>query len=67
MPTGNYSLMLMDIKYMVGGDGVGDDGGEDPLKIPLSGMESRINLAPKTKIGMVAALHFAKRSVLLVG
>ena len=58
---------VMDIKHMVGGDDVGDDGGEDPLEIPLSSMESRINPAPKTKIVMVAALRFAKRSVLLAG
>ena len=65
MPTGNYSHMVMGNKHMVGGDGVGDDGSEDPLDIPLFGVESRINLAPKTKIVVVAALRFAKRSVLL--
>ena len=63
MPTEDYSHMVTGNKNMVGGDGVGDDGGEDPL----SGMESRINLAPKTKIGVVAVLRFAKRSVLLAG
>ena len=65
MPTEDYSHMVMGNKNMIGGYGVRDDYGEDPLEIPLSGVESRINLAPKMKIGMVAALRFAKRSVLL--
>ena len=41
---------------MVDGDGVGDDGGKEGVEIPLSGMESRTNLIPETKIVMVAAL-----------
>ena len=51
--------------------GVGDDvdGGDDEeaLKIPLSGVESRINLTPKMKIMVSAVLCFAKRRVLLAG
>ena len=50
---------------MVDGDGVDDDGGEDGDEIPLSGVESRINLTPKTKIVVVAAFRIAKKSVLL--
>ena len=67
MPTENYSHMVMENKHMVDGDDVGDDGGEDGVEIPLSGVESRINLIPETKIVVVAALWFAKDSVLLAG
>ena len=63
MPTEDYSHMVMGNKQMVGGDGIGDDGGEDPLEIPLSSVESRINLTPKMKIVVVAVLRFAKSSV----
>ena len=49
--------------------GVGDDvdGGDDEeaLEIPLSGVESRINLTPEMKIMVVAVLDIAKESVLL--
>ena len=62
MPTENYSHMVMETKHMVDGD---DVGGEDDVGIPLPGMESRTNLIPETKIVMVAALWFAKDSVLL--
>ncbi len=65
MPTENYSHMVMENKHMVDGDDVDDDGGEDGVKIPLSGVESRTNLIPETKIVVVAALWFAKDSVLL--
>ena len=65
MPIEDYSHMVMGNKNMVGGDGVDDDDGEDPLEILLSSVESRINLAPKTKIVVVAALRFANRSPLL--
>ena len=50
---------------MVDGDGVDDDGDEDGDEIPLSGVESRINLTPKTKIMVAAALRIAKESLLL--
>ena len=45
MPTEDYSHMVMGNKNMFGGDGVDDDGGEDPLEIPLSGVESKIGRA----------------------
>ena len=45
---------------MVDGDEGGEDGGEDGLRIPLPGEESWINLSPKTKIVVAAALCFAK-------
>jgi hypothetical protein len=64
MPIENYSHIVMENKHMVGGDGVGDDGGEQTLKIPLSGVESRINLTPTMKIVVAAALCFAKSSLL---
>jgi hypothetical protein len=56
MPTDNYSHMVMENKHMVGADGVDDNGGEEALKIPLSGVESRINQPPKMKIMVAAAL-----------
>jgi hypothetical protein len=57
----------MDNEHMVNGDGVDDDGGEDGVEIPLSGVEGRTNLTPETKIVVVAALYFTKSSVLLGG
>ena len=65
MPTENYSHMMMENRNMVDGDGVGDDGGEETLEIPFSGVESRINLTQKTKIMVVAALRFVKSFLLL--
>ena len=50
---------------MVDGDGGGEDGGEDGLRIPPPGEKSWINLSPKTKIVVVAALYFANRPPLL--
>ena len=50
---------------MVDGDGVDDDGGEDGQEIPLSGVESRINLTPETKIVVAAELRIANKSPLL--
>ena len=32
MPTENYSHMVMEMEHMVGGDGLGDDGGEGAAK-----------------------------------
>jgi hypothetical protein len=55
--------MAMEDEHMVNGDGFGDDGGEDRVKIPHSGMENRNNLIPKMKIVVVAALWFSKDSV----
>jgi hypothetical protein len=52
--------MVMDNKHMVDGDGVGDDDGEEALKIPLFGVESRILEPPKMKIAMAAALWVSK-------
>jgi hypothetical protein len=49
----NYSHMMMKNKHMV--DGVGDDGGEEALDIPLSGVENRINRPTKMKIVAAAA------------
>ena len=50
---------------MVDGDEGGEDGGEDSLRIPPPGEESWINLSPKTKIVVVAALCFPKTPLLL--
>ena len=65
MPTENYSHMMMGDEGMVVVDDVDDDGGGEDLEIPLPGVESRTNLTPETKIVVVAALCFAKSSVLL--
>ena len=59
--------MAMESEPMVVGDDVGGGDDEEALKIPLSGVESRINLTPKTKIVVSAVLYFAKRFVLLAG
>ena len=64
-PTENYSLMVMESEHLVDGDGVDDDGGEDGVEIPLSGVESTTNLTPEMKIVVVAALCFANGSPLL--
>jgi hypothetical protein len=48
---------------MVDVDGVGDDGGEEALKIPLSGVESMILQPPKMKIAMAVALWVSEISV----
>jgi hypothetical protein len=63
MPTENYSHMVMEMEHMVDGDGLGDDGGEVGIEIPLSGVEGRTNLIPEMKIVVAAALWFAKSSV----
>jgi hypothetical protein len=47
------------------GYGVGDDGGEESLEIPLSGVENMINQPPKMKIVVTVVLWFTKNSVLL--
>jgi hypothetical protein len=66
MPTEDYSLMVMENRHMVDGDGVGDDDGEEALEIPLSGEDSRILEPTKTKIAMVTALWVSKKFVLLL-
>ena len=65
MPTVDYSHMVMVRELMVDGDEGGEDGGEDGLRIPPSGEKSWINLTPKTKIVVVAALCFVNRPLLL--
>ena len=55
--------MVMEMKLMVDGDGVDDDGDEDDNEIPLFGVESRTNLTPETKIMVVAMLRIVTRSV----
>ena len=57
--------MVMVMELMVGGDEGGEDGGEDGLRIPPPGEKSWINLTPKTKIVVVAALCFTNRPLLL--
>ena len=52
---------------MVDGDDAGDDGDEEGVEIPLSGVESRTNLTPEMKIVVVVAFCIAKGSVLLAG
>ena len=56
--------MVMESEPIVVGDDVGGGDDEEALEIPLSGVESRINLAPETKIVVSAALYFAKCLVL---
>ena len=50
---------------MVDGDEGGEDGSEDGLRIPPPGEKSWINLTPKMKIVVAAALCFANSSLLL--
>ena len=50
---------------MVDGDEGGEDGGEDGLWIPPPGEKSWINLTPKMKIVVAAALCFANPPLLL--
>jgi hypothetical protein len=52
---------------MVDDDGVGDDGSKETLKIPLSGVDNRINHPLKTKIMVAVMLWFVKSSILLAG
>jgi hypothetical protein len=56
MPTEDYSRMVMENKHMDDGDGGGDDGDEEALEIPISGVEIRILQPPKMKIALLAAL-----------
>ena len=57
--------MVMEMKLMVDGDGVDDDGGEDGKEIPLPGVESRTNLTPETKIVVAAELRIVNQPPLL--
>jgi hypothetical protein len=52
----DYSHMVMEKKHMVDGDGGGDDGDEEALRIPLSEVEIGILQPLKTKITLPAAL-----------
>jgi hypothetical protein len=56
--------MVMESESMMVGDDGGGSDDEEALEIPLSGMESRINLTPETKIVVLAAFCFMKRRVL---
>ena len=58
--SGDYSHMVMVRELMVDGDGGGEDGGGDGLRIPPPGEKSWINLSPKSKIVVSAAVCFAK-------
>ena len=60
MLTVDNSHMVMVRELMVDGDEGGEDGGEDGLQIPPPGKKSLINLSPKMKIMMAAALCFAE-------
>ena len=53
--------MVMEMKLMVDGDGVDDDGGEDGEEILLPWVESRTNLTPETKIVVAAELRIANQ------
>ena len=59
--------MVMESESMVVGDDVGGGDDEEALKVPLSGVESRINLTPEMKIMVSAVLCFTKRLVLPEG
>jgi hypothetical protein len=63
--TGDYSLMVKESESMEVGDDVGGSDSEEALKIPLSGVDSRINLTPTKKIIFLAALCFAKSPFLM--
>ena len=65
MPTGNYSHMDGEMEHMVDGDGGDDDGGDEAPRILPPGEKSQINLTPKSKIVVVAALCFVNRALLL--
>ena len=45
---------------MVGGDGLGDDGGEGGSEIPIPGVRIRADLIPQLKIVVAAELRFVK-------
>ena len=53
-----------EMKHMVDGDGVGDDGGDEAPRILSPGEKSRSRLTPKSKIVVVAALCFSSRALL---
>jgi hypothetical protein len=56
MPIEDYLHMVMENKHMVDRDGGGDDGDEEALEIPLSGVEIGILQPPETKIAMPTVL-----------
>jgi hypothetical protein len=53
--------MVMESEHMVVGDDIGGGDGEESLEIPLSGLEIRINLTPKTKIVDMLALYLREK------
>jgi hypothetical protein len=59
--------MVMESDPTIVGDDVGGGDDEKSLEIPLSGVESRINLTPETKIVALMALCFVKCFVPLAG
>jgi hypothetical protein len=59
--------MIMESEPMVVADDVGGGDDEESLEIPLSGVVSRINLTPKMKIVVSAALCYSKHSMALAG
>jgi hypothetical protein len=63
MPTGNYSLMVMEKEHMVYGDGLGGGSGEVDVEIPLACMERNVNVILETEIMVVVMLQFMKDSV----
>ena len=52
------------MELMVDGDDGGDDDGDEAPRIPPPGVKSRINLTPKSKIVVAAALCFANSAPL---
>ena len=56
--------MVMESESMMVGDDVGGGDDEEALEIPLSGVESRINLTLEMKIVVLAVLCFAKPRLL---
>ena len=60
MPTENYSHMVMEMEHMVGGDGLGDDGGEGGGEIPIPDVGIMLDLISQTKIVLAAELRFAE-------
>ena len=53
--------MVMEMEHMVGGDGLGDDGGEGGGEIPIPGVGIRVDLIPQLKILVATELRFAER------
>jgi hypothetical protein len=56
--------MVMESESVMVGDDVGGGDDEEALQIPLSWVESRINMTLETKIMVSVVLYFAKRCLL---